>query len=125
MATKKRITKNVENKIVKKTAKPKRSLLKRVTQPEAQTTDIDPFATIRYVVMTEKAIQLIEKQNKIMFVVDRRATKGTIKQAVESAFSTKVRKVQTMIDQSGRKRASIRFVKEGDAGEIAIRLGII
>ncbi len=108
--------------------KPKRSLLgQKKVQEEvkelAQT--IDSFAVIKFVVMTEKAIQLIEKQNKLVFVVDRGATKDEIRKAAESAFSANVSKVQTNIDQLGRKKAFVRFAKPGEAGEIAIRLGII
>ncbi len=85
----------------------------------------DPFAIIKFTVMTEKAVQLVEKQNKLVFVVRRDATKNQIKKAVESAFSAKVNRIQTMIDQSGRKKAYVKFAKDGEAGEIAIRLGII
>lgn len=117
---------------IKKEEKPKRSLLGRAkkepakeeTKPLAQG-DIDAFSTVRFVVMTEKAIQMIENQNKLVFVVDRNATKGDIKKAVEDAFSTNVSNVQTLIDQLGRKKAFVRFTKEGEAGEIAIKLGII
>ena len=93
--------------------------------PETKEAITDPFATIKFVVMTEKAIQLIEKQNKLVFVVNRGATKNDIRKAAESVFSANVSNVQTMIDQLGRKKAFVKFAKPGEAGEIAIRLGII
>lgn len=80
---------------------------------------------LQFVLMTEKAVQLIESQNKLVFVVHRRSNKSEIKQAAESMFNSRVNKVTTVIDQSGRKKAFIKFSKEGEAGEIAIRLGII
>ena len=115
---------------VKDAGKPKRSLLRRkkveVKQEVQGAQDAqDPFAIIKYVVMTEKAIHLIESQNKLVLVVDRGATKSSIKKAVEGAFSARISNVQTMIDQSGRKKAFVKFIKEGEAGEIAIRLGVI
>ncbi len=117
----------------KKEEKPKRSLLGRAKKEPAeakagaaaQPVQPDSFDTIKFVVMTEKAIQLIEKQNKLVFVVDRNATKSDIKRAVENAFSANVSHVQTLVDQLGRKKAFVRFTKEGEAGEIAIKLGII
>jgi len=84
-----------------------------------------PFETIKFVLMTEKAIQMIETQNKLIFIVDRKANKKQIKEAVESAFESPVSKVQTAIDQKGRKRAYVKFAKPGAAGDIAVRLGIL
>lgn len=133
--TKKEETKpKAEKKIEKaKVEKPKRSLFKREKKlkeeskvPQTgQPVASEPFDVIKFVVMTEKAIQLIERQNKLVFVVDRNAEKKDIKKAVENAFSANVSNVQTMIDQLGRKKAFVRFAKAGEAGEIAIKLGII
>ena len=75
--------------------------------------------------MTEKAIQLIESQNKLAFVVRRSSTKNDIKKSIEHVFQTPVKKINTVIDQKGRKKAFVCFEKEGEAAEIAIRLGII
>ena len=85
----------------------------------------DPFNVIRFVLMTEKAIQNIEKQNKLVFIVMKNAEKGDIKAAVEGAFKAPVENVHTLIDQKSRKKAIVKFKQAGIAGEIAIRLGII
>jgi ribosomal protein L23 len=85
----------------------------------------DPYDILKFVLMTEKAVRMVELQNKLVFVVDRKADKPTITSAAESAFGSKVTSVETMIDQSGRKKAFVKFEKPGEAGEIAIRLGII
>lgn len=85
----------------------------------------DPFDTLKFVLMTEKSIQLIETQNKLVFIVNKKSSKDDIKKAFENAFSTKVGEIKTMIDQKSRKKAFIKLKKEGEAGEIAIRLGII
>lgn len=83
------------------------------------------FEKLRFVLMTEKAVQLIENQNKITFIVNRKVDKQEIKEAVESAFQSKVKDVRVMIDQEGRKKALVKFEQAGAAGEIAIKLGII
>ena len=85
----------------------------------------DPFKVLKFVLMTEKAVQVIEKQNKLVFIVDRGSDKSSIKAAVETAFNAPVNGVQTMIDQEGRKKAFVKFRNAGAAGDIAIKLGII
>jgi len=95
--------------------------LTRVPTLEQQTVN----DVLRFVLMTEKAVQLIEAQNKLVFIVNRRATKPQIMKAAEQSFGSKISKVTTAVDKHGRKKAFIKFAKEGEAGEIAIRLGII
>ncbi|MBI2076578.1 MAG: 50S ribosomal protein L23 [Candidatus Aenigmarchaeota archaeon] len=86
---------------------------------------MDHFNVIKFVLMTEKSIQNIEKENKLVFIVNRKATKKQISDAVRSAFNTATASVRTSIDQKGRKKAFVRFAKAGEAGDIAVRLGII
>ena len=87
--------------------------------------DFDPFKVIKYPLLTEKAIGLIETQNKIVFVVDRKATKKQIAKAVEKLFEVKVDEVRTLIDRKGRKKAYVKLSKEYKATDIATRLGMI
>jgi large subunit ribosomal protein L23 len=85
----------------------------------------DAYDILRFVLMTEKSVRQIELQNRLVFIVDRKTRKDEIKAAAERAFDSPIRNVTTMIDQRGRKKAFIVFEKEGAAGEIAVRLGII
>ena len=85
----------------------------------------DPFKVIKYVLMTEKAIQSIELENKLVFIVDSKSTKNSIKMAIEAAFKSEIHSVKVLNDQKGRKKAIIRFVEEGVAGDIAMRLGML
>ncbi len=85
----------------------------------------DPYIVLRHVVMTEKAVRMVEAQNKLVFVVDKKFGKDEIRQAAATAFNAEILKVNTVIDQRGRKKAYIRFAKPGQAGDIAVRLGII
>ncbi|MBI4017981.1 MAG: 50S ribosomal protein L23 [Candidatus Aenigmarchaeota archaeon] len=109
----------VENKNEKAAPAPERTV---AALPASGKNSLD---TLRFVLMTEKAVQLIETQNKLVFVVARSARKPEIKSAVEDVFNSKVSSLTTSIDQEGRKKAFVKFAKEGEAGEIAIRLGII
>ena len=85
----------------------------------------DPFKVLKYPLLTEKGVSVIEKENKIVFIVDRRANKKQIKKAFERLFEVKVEKVNTVIDRKGRKKAYIKLAKEYKASDIATRLGIV
>ena len=78
-----------------------------------------------YVSMTEKSIRFIEAENKMIFIVNRKADKKDIKSAIENMFETKVLDIKTTIDQKGRKKAYVKFKEHDAAGEIAMKLGII
>jgi len=80
---------------------------------------------LKYVHMTEKSISVVEKQNKIVFIVDRKSTKKDIKNEIENEFKVKVDSVNTLVDQKGRKKAIVRLNKKYPAIDIATRLGMI
>lgn len=86
---------------------------------------MEPYTILRYPHMTEKSVSLVEKENKIVFIVDRNANKTEIKQAVEKAFEVKVDKVNTEITMTGEKKAYIKLKPEFKAADIAVKLGII
>lgn len=77
-----------------------------------------------YALTTEKAIRMIEAENKIIFVVDRRAKKPEIAKAVEKTFNVKVKSVRTSL-QHNKKIAFIKLKPETPAIDIATRLGIV
>lgn len=76
-------------------------------------------------VVSEKAIDLIQTQNKLTFIVDRRANKQMIKRAVEELFDVRVEKVWTMITPRGEKKAIVKLKPEYSAFDIATQLGVI
>jgi len=76
-------------------------------------------------VQSEKALRLIEEQNTLTFIVDRKATKHDIRRAIEQAFGVKVEKVNTLITPRGEKKAYVKLAKEYSASDIAARLGIL
>lgn len=85
----------------------------------------NPFDVIDFALMTEKSVQAIELENKLVFITKEESSKSDIKKAVQSAFEKNVSKVNTMIDTKGRKKAFVKFEEEGAAADIAMRLGII
>ena len=84
----------------------------------------DPTKVLLHPVGTEKAIRLLD-QNKIIFIVDRRASKEDIKRAFEELFKAKVEKINTVITPKGQKKAYIKLRPEYNALEIATNLGLL
>lgn len=81
--------------------------------------------TIKNPLSTEKSIKLMESENKLIFEVDKKATKDAIKSYIESFFKTKVVSVTTRIGPDAKKRAYVRFSNETPAIDIATRLGLM
>ncbi|ADR19413.1 MAG: 50S ribosomal protein L23 [Calditerrivibrio nitroreducens] len=54
------------------------------------------YDVIKRPLITEKAVDLKEKLNQVVFEVDPRANKIQIKEAVEKLFNVKVKDVRTM-----------------------------
>jgi large subunit ribosomal protein L23 len=75
--------------------------------------------------MSEKAVGLIEKENKIVFIVSPRASKKEIKSSVEKMYSVKVDSVNTVNDTHGRKKAFVKLSKDSKASDLATKLSII
>ena len=74
---------------------------------------------------TEKSIRMMESENKLIFVVQLRATKAEIKQAFEKMFKVKVTKVTTHITTKGEKKVFVTFSPETPAIDIATQLGLM
>jgi large subunit ribosomal protein L23 len=74
---------------------------------------------------TEKSIRMMESENKLIFVVDLKATKAQIKEAFEKTFKAKVMKITTHITAEGEKKAFVTFGPETPAIDIATQLGLI
>jgi large subunit ribosomal protein L23 len=76
-------------------------------------------------IATEKAIKVIESENKIVFTVDRKASKSDVKRAVESLYNVKVKSVNTLLTPEGTKKAFVRLSEENSAAELSMRLKIL
>ena len=72
-------------------------------------------------VVSEKSYALLD-ENKYTFIVDPRANKTQIKQAVEAVFSVKVTGVNTINRQGKRKRTRTGFGKRPDTKRAIVSL---
>jgi ribosomal protein L23 len=86
---------------------------------------VEAEKVLLYPLITEKPVGLVETENKIVFIVDPKANKVDIKEAVESEYKLKVTSVRTINTSKGRKKAYIRLSGKGKAAELATKLKII
>ena len=103
---------------------------KKVVQKDAllfgdKKTALSGYKTVVHPLITEKNVNLIDAENKLVFIVAKNSTKTEIKKAVEGLYGVKVDKVNVVIDSKSRKKAFVKIAKEFKAGEIATKLGVL
>ena len=94
-------------------------------KPKSKFPLIDPWSIVVAPLLTEKAIGMIEKDNKLVFIVNRKSSKSQIKWAVQKIINGNVQNVQTLIDRKGRKKAFVKLDKKTNASDIATRFGML
>lgn len=86
---------------------------------------MDANEVIFYPLMTESASLMVEKDNKLIFIVSLKADKNDVKKAVEQLYEVKVEKVTMLINPQGEKKAFVKLAPEFKASDVAIKLGIL
>uniref|UniRef100_A0A2I3GVU8 Large ribosomal subunit protein uL23 n=1 Tax=Nomascus leucogenys TaxID=61853 RepID=A0A2I3GVU8_NOMLE len=88
---------------------------------------LDHSAIIKFPLTTESAMKKIEDNNTLVFIVDVKANKHQIKQAVKKlcVVAKTLAKVNTLIRPDGEKKAYIRLAPDYDALDVANKIGII
>lgn len=80
--------------------------------------------TLKHPLVTEKAMNAMDFENKLQFVCTAEATKDDIAAAVESQFDVAVDSVNTQVTMNGDKKATVKLAAEDDAQEVASRIGV-
>ncbi|MGA3191259.1 MAG: 50S ribosomal protein L23 [Candidatus Bathyarchaeia archaeon] len=86
---------------------------------------MDPYDVILYPLMTESSSLMVEKENKLVFMVNLRANKSDVRKAVERLYEVRVEGVHVLITSTGEKKAFVKLHPDFKAVDIAIRLGIL
>ncbi|XP_057643208.1 60S ribosomal protein L23a-like [Chionomys nivalis] len=86
---------------------------------------LDHYAIIKFPLTTESAMKKIEDNNTLVFIVDVKANKHRIKQAVKKLYDIDVAKVNTFIRPDGEKKAYVWLAPDYDALDVANKTGII
>lgn len=80
---------------------------------------------INHPISTEKAVRVMQSENKLVFQVTLKAKKSEIKKAVEDVFDVKVKSVNTLITPQGKKKAYVKLTPEFQAIDVATDLGLM
>ncbi|HIJ07482.1 MAG: 50S ribosomal protein L23P [Methanomicrobiales archaeon 53_19] len=75
--------------------------------------------------VTEKAMAMLENENKLVFIVRKEANKEMITRDIEKTFGKTVADVRTLMTNKGTKKAIVSFEDDRAAEEILSRLGIV
>ncbi len=70
---------------------------------------MEPNDVISYPLMTESASLMVEKDNKLIFIVNLKAGKRDVKRAVEQLYEVKVNKITILITPQGNKKAFVKL----------------
>ena len=86
---------------------------------------MEPHEIIMFPLMTERSVNMIENENKLVFICDRRANKIQIAAAIKELYEVEAEDINTLITRKGTKKAFVKLKDEYDASDVAIRLGIL
>ena len=86
---------------------------------------LDSYQILQFPLTTESAMKKIEDNNTLVFIVDTRADKKKIREAVSSMYDIQCKKINTLIRPDGKKKAYVRLTADYDALDIANKIGII
>ena len=86
---------------------------------------MEPSEVIFYPLMTESASLMVEKDNKLIFVVNVKAGKSDVKKAVEQLYEVQVDRITMLTTPQGEKKAFVKLKPEYRASDVAIKLGIL
>jgi len=75
--------------------------------------------------MTERSVYMIENENKLVFIVNREATKSQIAHAIKELYQVETKEINTLINRQGEKKAFIKLKEGFSASEVAIKLGLL
>jgi len=85
---------------------------------------LDPYSIIKHPLITEQTVAAMDQDNILVFIVDRKASKNHIKEAIEELYEIELVSVNTLILSDGRKKAYVKLREEYLADEVATKIGV-
>ncbi|KYK31883.1 MAG: 50S ribosomal protein L23 [Theionarchaea archaeon] len=85
---------------------------------------MDPYSIIKHPLITEQTVAAMDQDNILVFIVDRKASKNHIKEAIEELYEIELVSVNTLILSDGRKKAYVKLREEYLADEVATKIGV-
>merc|ERR1712028_79170 len=87
---------------------------------------LDRYQILKFPLTTESAMKKIEENNTLVFIVDVRASKVQIKEAIKRMYEPiDVSKINTLVRPDGQKKAYVHLTQDFDALDVANKIGII
>uniref|UniRef100_M3Y0L1 Large ribosomal subunit protein uL23 n=1 Tax=Mustela putorius furo TaxID=9669 RepID=M3Y0L1_MUSPF len=86
---------------------------------------LNHYAIIKFPQTTESTVKKIEDNSTLVFIVDVKANKHQIKQAVKKLYSMDMAKVNISIRTDGEKKAYVPWVPDYDILDVANEIRII
>lgn len=83
------------------------------------------MGALMYPLATEKALNMIDRNNIICYIVDFRSDKIAIKKEFEETFGVKVAKVNTAMSIKNTKKAFITLKPQFKAADVARKLKLL
>merc|ERR1711937_301692 len=91
-----------------------------------RTNRLDRYQILKYPLTTESAMKKIEENNTLVFIVDVRASKSQIKEAIKKMYEPiDVLKINPLVRPDGQKKAYVHLTQDFDALDVANKIGII
>jgi large subunit ribosomal protein L23 len=84
----------------------------------------DVVAVVKHPYITEKTFNMIERENKLTFIVKDDSKKDDIREAMKTLYETEADKIYVSRGLHGKK-AIIKFKKPEAARDLATRLGLV
>jgi large subunit ribosomal protein L23 len=85
---------------------------------------VDVAEVIKHPYITEKTFNMIERENKLTFIVNDYSKKNDIKEAMKTLYETEAEEIHVSRGLHGKK-AIIKFKKPEAARDLATRLGLV
>jgi large subunit ribosomal protein L23 len=90
---------------------------KELSVEDARSVLVQPY-------ITEKTFNMIEKENKLIFIVREKSTKQLIREAMSVLYDVEVIDINTARTIRGKK-AAVRFRNPNGARDLATTLGLV
>jgi len=86
---------------------------------------LSAIEVVKYPLLSEDAVTLLEAENKITFIVNLQANKRDVKRAIEELYEVRVQRVTTLISSEGEKKAFVKLTPDFKAADLAVKLGLL
>jgi len=82
------------------------------------------MSVVEYPWVTEKAMNEMDFENKLQFIVSLDAAKPEIRDEIEDRYDVTIENINTQVTMNGNKKATVSLSDDDDAQDVASRIGV-